>query len=94
MKYFAMICVTLSLGLAGCDGDVDRPTNEPKMKVDTGQTPDLDPRTDDDVDVNPPDIDVDVENRPGSDVPDIQIDANQPADKDTEANENEAPAPQ
>ena len=91
MKYVALICVGIALGLAGCEGDVDRPTNDPKVKVNTNETPDLNPRTDGDIDVKPPDIDVDAENRAGSNIPDVQIDATQPADSDTEANENEAP---
>ena len=93
MRLLAGLVAIVGLTFAGCEGDVDRPTNEPKVNVNTNRTPDLDPRTDDDIDIKTPDVDVDVQKRADRALPDVDIDATQPADRDTEANENAPPAP-
>ena len=93
MRCLAGLIALAVLTFAGCEGDLDRPTNEPKVNVNTNRTPDLDPRTDHDIDVKTPDVDVDVQNRADSALPDVDVDATQAADRDTKANENEPPAP-
>jgi len=70
----------------GCNADVNRPDNAPRIEV--KKTPDLDPRTDDDVDVKLPDVDVDVKRKPGQ-LPDLDVDVATPSDADTRANEDE-----
>ena len=76
--------------LSGCEGDVNRPQDKGGIDVDVKKTPDLDPRTDDDVDVKTGDVDVDVHRKPGQ-LPDVDVDVTQPPDADTRANENEKP---
>ena len=75
---------SLGLFLAGCDGDYQ---GQPGQKtIDVKQKPDLDPRTDHDIDVNPPDVDVDVQKRPG-DLPEVKVDAFKTPDKNTKADQ-------
>lgn len=38
-----------------------------------------------------PDVDVDVDTAPGSNVPDVDVDVTEAPDADTDANEDEAP---
>jgi hypothetical protein len=77
-------CLTGCLAACGCDGDYDAKPGEPGIEV--KGTPDLDPKTDHDVDVKPPDIDVDVNRQPGK-LPDVDVDAFKKPDKDTKANQ-------
>ena len=93
MRFLASLVAVLGLTFVGCEGDLDRPTNEPKVNVNTSRTPDLNPSTDDDIDIKTPDVDVDVKNRPDRALPDVDVDATQPADRDTDANENVPPTP-
>lgn len=90
MKFLFLPVALLGLVLAGCEGDVNRPTNDPDMKINPDKGLDINPKTDHDVDITPPDIDVDVQNDPRN-VPDFDIDVNKPADRDTKANETEPP---
>lgn len=70
--------------IAGCDGDY---AGQPGQKtIEVKDTPDLDPRTDHDVDVKPPDVDVDVHRKPGE-LPDVDVDALKTPDTDTKANQ-------
>lgn len=78
----ALMAACLTLG--GCDGDYDGRPGQPAVEV--KGTPDLDPRTDHDVDVKPPDVDVDVHRRPGE-LPKVEVDAFKTPDKDTKANQ-------
>jgi len=89
MKSSTWAALVMLLGLlawTGCEGDVNRPDNKPSVEV--KQRPDLDPSTDHDVDVKLPDVDVNVNKEPGK-APDVDVDVMEPADKDTQANENE-----
>ena len=90
MKLLFLPVALLGLVLAGCEGDVKRPTNETDVKINPDKGLDINPKTDHDVDVTPRDIDVDVKNDPRN-VPDIDIDVDKPADRDTNANESEPP---
>lgn len=82
--------IALSLLLCGCTSeDVDL-GESPGVEVNTNRPPDLNPRTDGDVDVTPPDVDVDVHRQPGQ-LPDVDVDVTKPRDSDTNANETEAP---
>ena len=61
MRYSAAILLTVALaGISGCKADVSQTDDSTKVeveapKVEVGErTPDLDPRTDDDVDVDTP----------------------------------------
>ena len=85
---FLLAAITASA--AGCEGDVNRPTDRGGPQIEVKGTPDLDPRTDHDVDVKPGDVDVDVHRRPGQ-LPDVDVDVTQPPDADTRANEHEVP---
>lgn len=86
--FLTMAFVTTCLGLSGCEGDYAGKPGDPGIEV--HGTPDLDPRTDHDVDVKPPDVDVDVHKRPGE-PPKVEVDALKTPDKDTEADESQAP---
>jgi hypothetical protein len=72
------------LALCGCEGDYEGKPGEPAVEI--KGTPDLDPRTDHDIDVKPPDIDVDVQSRPGQ-LPKVEVDALKTPDTDTKANQ-------
>jgi len=80
----------LALGAVGCE-DADRNAPNATPGVEVRGTPDLDPNTDDDVEVTMPDVDVDVDTVPGSNVPDVDVDVTEAPDADTDANEDEAP---
>jgi hypothetical protein len=61
MKRFAngLIMMCAALGLVGCRAEVKETPNSVKIetelpKIEVNKTPDLDPRTDDDVDVKTP----------------------------------------
>jgi len=60
MKHFAVLIMTLvSLSLVACRAEVKPSNNSTKVevevpKVEIKKTPDLDPRTDDDVDIKTP----------------------------------------
>jgi hypothetical protein len=69
--------------LAGCAED-SKPGATPGVTV--NETPDMNPKTDHDIDVTPPDFDVDVNQREGK-VPDFDFDALEPRDPDTKANQ-------
>jgi hypothetical protein len=74
----------LGLLLCGCEGDYQgQPGQKP---VEIKQTPDLDPRTDHDIDVNTPDVDIDVKREPGK-LPDVDVNILKTPDKDTKANQ-------
>ncbi len=81
-----VLTACFGLVLCGCEGDYQGKPGDPT--IDVKQTPDLDPRTDHDVDINPPDVDVDVQQRPGE-LPDVDVDVFKTPDPDTEANEPE-----
>lgn len=84
------LLAVITAGTAGCEGDVDRPADRVGPRIEVKGQPDLDPRTDHDIDVKPGDIDVEVHRRPGQ-LPDVDVDVAQPPDADTRANEQEAP---
>jgi hypothetical protein len=84
------LLAVITAGATGCEGDVDRPTDPGGPQVEVKGTPDLNPRTDHDVDVKPGDVDVDVHRRPGQ-LPDVDVDVAHPPDADTRANEDEVP---
>ena len=88
MKCFAIVLGLAAITISGCDADRNRPDNAPSVEV--RKSPDLDPKTDDDVDVKLPDVDVNVHREPGKGT-DVDIDVAKPADADTKANEDEAP---
>ena len=78
----AACCVGL---LCGCEGDYQGKPNQPT--VDIKETPpDMNPRTDHDIEVNTPDVDVDVKRNPGG-VPDVNVDVLKTPDEDTKANQ-------
>lgn len=72
------------VAFCGCEGDYQGQPGDPDIKVQG--TPDLDPRTDHDIDVKTPDIDVDVHQRPG-DLPKVEVDATKTPDRDTNADQ-------
>jgi hypothetical protein len=86
MRRLHSLPIVLLLAAVGCESEVADPAKRPGVTVDTDRAPDLDPRTDSDIDVTTPDIDVDVNRRPGK-LPDVDVDALQPRDADTKANE-------
>ena len=86
----AFLLAVLASSSLGCEGDVNRPLDKGGVDVKVKDTPDLDPRTDHDVDVKTGDVDVDVHRKPGQ-LPDIDVDVNKPPDADTRANEDEPP---
>ena len=87
----SLACLALlGVGTLGCE-DADRNAPNATPGVEVRGTPDLDPATDDDVEVTTPDVDVDVETTPGSNVTDVDVDVTESPDVDTDANENEAP---
>lgn len=83
MRQLAFLTCALAMFLTGC-AESSKPGADPGVTV--NETPDLDPRTDHDVDVTLPDVDVDVNDRPGN-VPDVDVDVAQPRDPDTKANQ-------
>lgn len=83
MKILVALVGLTALALTGC-AEGDKPGATPGVTV--NETPDLNPKTDDDVDVTLPDVDVDATNRPGK-APDVDVDVVQPRDADTKANE-------
>ena len=83
MKQFvAFVCLGV-LAFAGC-AEESKPGATPGVTV--NETPDMNPKTDNDVDVTFPDVDVDVNRQPGK-VPDVDVDLTQPRDPDTKANQ-------
>lgn len=90
LKPFKLVAIGLVGVACGCEGDVNRPQDKGGLDVKMQGTPDLDPRTDHDVDVKTGDIDVDVNRKPGQ-LPDVDVDATKPPDADTRANEDEKP---
>jgi hypothetical protein len=86
MRRLHVLPIILLLAAGGCASEDAEPGRRPGVKVDTDRAPDLDPRTDSDIDVTPPDIDVDVNRKPGQ-LPDVDVDVLQPRDTDTKANE-------
>lgn len=74
----------LGLSCLGCEGDYQGKPGQRAVEI--KQTPDLDPRTDHDIDVNTPDVDVDVHRKPGQ-LPDVDVDVLKTPDKDTKANQ-------
>ena len=89
-SFSALLLVGLAVSFGGCEGDVNRPQDKGGVDIEVNKTPDLDPRTDDDVDIKTGDVDVDVHRKPGQ-LPDVDVDVNQPPDTDTRANEGEVP---
>ncbi|MGE0756260.1 MAG: hypothetical protein AB7O38_04540 [Pirellulaceae bacterium] len=83
-RFLATILMAVAVGLCGCEGDYQGQPGQPPVEV--HGTPDLNPATDHDVDVHPPDIDVDAKPRPGG-LPDVQVDAFKTPDPDTKANQ-------
>ena len=86
--FLTMAFVSACLGMCGCEGDYAGQPGDPGVEV--KGTPDLDPRTDHDVDVKPLDVDVDVNKRPGQ-APDVDVDVLKTPDKDTDADEKPSP---
>ncbi len=74
----------LGLTFLGCEGDYQGQPGQRTVEI--KKTPDLNPRTDHDVDVKTPDIDVDVTRRPGQ-LPEVDVDVFKTPDKDTKANQ-------
>jgi hypothetical protein len=72
------------LMFCGCEGDYQGQPGQRSVEI--KQTPDLDPRTDHDVDVRTPDVDIDVKRKPGE-LPDVDVDVFKTPDKDTKANQ-------
>ena len=91
MRFFLLGSLTaICFALCGCDGDYQ---GQPGQKtVEVKGTPDLDPRTDHDVDVKTPDVDVDVHRRPGE-LPKVEVDVGKTPDPDTKANQPKANQP-
>ena len=83
MRAFTLFACLLGFSLIGCD-EQSKPGATPGVEV--KKTPDLDPRTDTDIDVTAPDVDVDVHRKPGA-LPDVDIDVTQPRDPDKKANQ-------
>jgi hypothetical protein len=83
MRAFAALLLATALWAAGC-AEEHKPGATPGVTV--NETPDVNPQTDDDVDVTLPDVDVDTHDRPGK-APDVDVDVVQPRDADTKANE-------
>ena len=82
--FFSGLCVLSCFLLVGCDGDYQGGASDPG--VDVKGTPDMDPRTDHDIDVKTPDVDVEVKRQPGR-LPDVDVDVLQKPDPDKKANE-------
>ena len=79
LTFVAMAC--LGLALSGCEGDYQ---GQPGQKtIEVKQKPDLNPRTDHDIQVNTPDVDVDIKKGPGG----VEVDVLKTPDKDTKANQ-------
>lgn len=89
-RSLGFLLAVIASGGVGCEGDVNRPQDKGGIDVQVKDTPDLDPRTDHDVDVKTGDVDVDVHRKPGQ-LPDIDVDVTKPPDADKRANEDEAP---
>lgn len=83
MRILATMLCLMGLFSFGC-AEKDKPGETPGVEV--KKTPDLNPKTDDDVDVTLPDVDVDVKGTPGA-LPDVDVDVTRPRDADTKANE-------
>jgi hypothetical protein len=85
MYRFYTILMLAGLGLfCGCEGDYQGAPGQKPIEV--KDTPDVDPRTDHDIDVNTPDVDVDINRRPGE-LPDVKVDVFKTPDPDTNANQ-------
>ena len=84
MRILTYLIACLGLFLGGCEGDYQGQPGQSAVEI--KQQPDLDPRTDHDIDVKTPDVDVDIKTRPGG-IPDVKVDAFKTPDKDTDANQ-------
>ena len=83
MKILIALVGLTAFVVTGC-AEGEKPGATPGVTV--NEAPDLNPQTDDDVDVTLPDVDVDANDRPGQ-TPDLDVDVTQPRDADTKANE-------
>jgi hypothetical protein len=86
MRYLLALPIAVALATCGCSADFNKTAENPDVGVTVNRTPDMDPRTDHDVDVRTPDVDVDVNRVPGR-LPDVDIDIGEKRDADTKANE-------
>ena len=83
MRAFTALLCAIAFWTTGCAED-SKPDATPGVTV--NESPDLNPKTDDDIDVTLPDVDVETHDRPGR-APDVDVDVTQPRDADKKANE-------
>ena len=84
MRIFSFCALaTFSLLACGCEGDYQGQPNQKAVEI--KQSPDLDPRTDHDIDIKTPDVDVDVNRGPGR--TSVEVDAFKTPDVDTKADQ-------
>lgn len=82
----SLLTVALAVAMCGCEADFDRTPQNPDIDINVNRAPDLNPRTDHDIDIKTPNVDIDVHRTPGK-LPDVDIDIGQKRDADTKANE-------
>ena len=77
MNKLLALPILAALAVCGCAADVDSTAKNPDVKVDVDRAPDLDPRTDHDIDIKAPNVDVDVHRTPGQ-LPDVDVNVKNP----------------